>query len=187
MYDIIGDVHGHATHLKKLLLDMGYAKKPEGYLHPGRKAIFVGDFVNRGPEIRKTIRIIRKMVENGNALAILGNHELNTIIPHISDKKGIPLVKPPLKNFVSVIKTINEFAACSEEWKSHLSWLRTLPLFLNWKESALSMPAGPIRLLVTLKQICRRERLKRGIQKTQQKHRLRTNPKYMADNQRNTA
>ena len=71
MYDIIGDVHGYASILKKLLLQLGYKKTESGYSHPSRKAIFVGDFVNRGPEIRKTVRIIRKMVENGNAHAII--------------------------------------------------------------------------------------------------------------------
>ena len=77
MYDIIGDVHGYASVLKKLLLEMGYIKTESGYSHPTRKAIFVGDFINRGPEIRKTIRIVRKMEENGNALVILGNHKIN--------------------------------------------------------------------------------------------------------------
>ena len=41
MYDIIGDVHGYATLLKKLLLQMGYSKTESGYLHPLRKAVFV--------------------------------------------------------------------------------------------------------------------------------------------------
>ncbi|HDR51515.1 MAG TPA: phosphoesterase, partial [Mariniphaga anaerophila] len=88
MYDIIGDVHGHAPLLKKLLLQLGYEKTANGYANPARKAVFVGDFINRGPQIRKTIRTIRTMVENGNALAILGNHEINTIIAHLEDKKG---------------------------------------------------------------------------------------------------
>ena len=80
MYDIIGDVHGQATMLKKLLLQLGYQKADSVYSHPERKAVFVGDFINRGPEIKKTIRIVRSMVESGNALAVLGNHEINAII-----------------------------------------------------------------------------------------------------------
>lgn len=88
MYDIIGDVHGHASLLKKLLIKLGYEKTNGSYFHPSRKAIFVGDFINRGSEIRKTIRIIRTMVENGNAFAILGNHEINAILFHLKDKGG---------------------------------------------------------------------------------------------------
>ncbi len=148
MYDIIGDVHGYASLLKKLLLQLGYQKTENGYFHPSRKAIFVGDFVNRGPEIRKTIRIVRKMVENENAMAILGNHEINCITYYLKDKDGSPLIKSPGKNFLSLYKTINQFAAYPEEWKSHREWMRELPLFLDlgeirvvhacWSESAIA-------------------------------------------------
>ena len=135
MYDIIGDVHGYASALKKLLLQMGYTKTESGYTHPTRKAIFVGDFINRGPEIRKTIRIIRRMVENDHAMAILGNHEINAIIYHLKDKSGMPLVKSTQKNFFSLYKTVNQFPAeKSEEWKSHRKWMRELPLFLDLGE-----------------------------------------------------
>lgn len=131
MYDIIGDVHGHASLLKKLLLKMGYVKTNGSYSHPSRKAIFVGDFINRGPEIRKTIRIIRAMVENGDALAILGNHELNAIIYNLKDKEGFRFVKEPHKYFLSLFKTINEYSLNSLEWKQHLKWMRSLPLYLD--------------------------------------------------------
>jgi len=160
MYDIIGDVHGHAPLLKKLLLQLGYVKTTNGYANPGRKAVFVGDFINRGPQIRKTVRTIRTMVENGNALAVLGNHEINTIIAHLEDKKGLPLVKPPVKNLLSAIKTITEFANYPDEWQDHLKWLRTLPLFLElggirvvhacWSDDAVeylknNLPMGKIK------------------------------------------
>ncbi len=103
MYDIIGDVHGQAALLKKLLLKLGYEKGEKGYFHPNRKAVFVGDFINRGSEIRKTIRIIRTMVENGNAFAVLGNHEINAILFHLKDEGGKPLVKEPRKKlFIAV-------------------------------------------------------------------------------------
>lgn len=149
MYDIIGDVHGYASVLKKLLLQIGYTKTENGYFHPSRKAIFVGDFVNRGPEIRKTIRIVRKMVENGNAMAIIGNHEINAITYYIKDKDGLPLIKSPGKNFLSLYKTINQFSEFEEEWKSHRKWMSELPFFLDlgdirivhacWSESAIEM------------------------------------------------
>ncbi len=131
MYDIIGDVHGHAQTLKNLLLQLGYKKTNGGYTHPSRKAIFTGDFINRGPQIRKTVRMIRTMVENGDAFAILGNHEINAVIAELKDKNGNPLVHPPLKNFISNLKTQKAFAKDQEEWKSHLKWFRSLPLFLE--------------------------------------------------------
>ena len=48
-YDIIGDVHGQAGKLEALLEAMGYRNHSGAYRHPSRKAIFVGDFVDRGP------------------------------------------------------------------------------------------------------------------------------------------
>ena len=149
MYDIIGDVHGHAALLRKLLIKLGYKKGGNGYFHAERKAVFVGDFINRGPEIRKTIRMIRIMVENGNAFAILGNHEINAILFHLKDKGGKPLVKEPRKNYLSLFKTINDFLAYPDEWKRHLRWMRRLPLFLEledvrivhacWSDSAIAV------------------------------------------------
>ncbi|HYQ57778.1 MAG TPA: metallophosphoesterase [Draconibacterium sp.] len=133
MYDIIGDVHGYATLLKKLLIQMGYSKTNGSYSHPSRKAIFVGDFINRGPEIRKTIRIIRSMVEGGNGYAVLGNHELNAIIFHLKDKQGNTITKPS-KYFLSLFKTINEYSSGSQEWKDQLKWMRSLPLYLDLGE-----------------------------------------------------
>ena len=132
MYDIIGDVHGEATLLKKLLKKMGYEKTNGSFAHPNRKAVFIGDFINRGHEIRKTIRIVRSMVESGNAFAILGNHEINAIIYHTKDKQGALLVKKPSKYFLSLYKTINEYSLNLQEWKDTLNWLRTLPLFLDF-------------------------------------------------------
>ncbi len=133
MYDIIGDVHGHAPLLKKLLTELGYIKTETGYIHPERKAIFVGDFINRGPQIRKTIRIIRAMVENGNAFAILGNHEINAINYYLKFKKEDPQVKSPRKYFMALFKTLNDFTKNAEELTGHLKWLRTLPLFLEFE------------------------------------------------------
>ena len=88
MYDIIGDVHGHADQLKSLLKNMGYKLTGDFYSHPVRKAVFVGDFINRGPKIRETIVLIRKMVENGSAFAILGNHEMYAVLYYLRDIEG---------------------------------------------------------------------------------------------------
>ncbi len=155
MYDIIGDVHGYASLLKKILLELGYRKTTSGYYHPERKAIFVGDFINRGPQIRKTLRMIRLMVENGNAMAILGNHEINIIISYLKNKNSLFL-----QNNISELKTIEEFRDSPEEWDDHIKWLRSLPLFLEldgirvvhacWSDKAIdfvkeNIPPGKIK------------------------------------------
>ncbi len=47
------------------------------YVHPaGRKAVFVGDLVDRGPRILDTVRLVRNMVQAGSALCVPGNHDM---------------------------------------------------------------------------------------------------------------
>ncbi len=78
-YDIIGDIHGHADHLAGLLRLMDYAEIGGVWRHHERMAIFVGDFIDRGPRQLESVRTVRRMVEAGSALAVMGNHEFNAI------------------------------------------------------------------------------------------------------------
>ena len=132
MYDIIGDIHGHADQLKSLLKKLGYIK-PDGYfIHPTRKAVFVGDFINRGPKIRETINIVRTMVEKGSAYAILGNHEMYAVLYYLRDSEGKYYKKRIPKYQLQINQTLEEFTSYKEELKSHLKWMRTLPMFLDF-------------------------------------------------------
>ena len=133
-YDIIGDVHGHALLLKKLLKTMGYAKINGIWQHPEHKAIFIGDFINRGPEIRETIQLVRQMTVNDTALTILGNHEYSAILYHIKDSAGMYLSRHIAGNRNQIQSTLNAFAGFSLEWRDHLKWLRTLPFYLDLGE-----------------------------------------------------
>ncbi len=84
-FDIIGDVHGCAGELELLLARLGYAVErmegedgePRYQVTPpaGRKAVFVGDLVDRGPRVADALRLVMDMVEDGAALCVLGNHE----------------------------------------------------------------------------------------------------------------
>ncbi len=130
-YDIIGDVHGHASLLKKLLKTMGYVKINGIWRHPERIAVFIGDFINRGPEIRETILLIRQMTEAGSALAILGNHEYSAILYHIKDSSGMYLSRHIAGNRNQIQSTLTSFTGFETEWKDHLKWLRTLPFYLD--------------------------------------------------------
>jgi len=130
-YDIIGDVHGFASLLKKLLKTMGYAKINGIWKHPQRTAIFIGDFINRGPEIRETLQIVRQMTEAGNALAILGNHEYSAILYHIKDSNGMFLSRHIAGNRNQIQSTLTAFSGFETEWRDHLKWFRTLPFFID--------------------------------------------------------
>ena len=73
MYDLIGDIHGHATELEQILRELGYARKNGVYQRSDRMVVFLGDFIDRGPQIRETLEIVRPMVDGGHALAVMGN------------------------------------------------------------------------------------------------------------------
>ena len=80
--DVIGDVHGCLNALCSLLEKLGYqrTRDAEGKAinavhHQGRKAVFVGDLVDRGPESPGVLRLVMGMVAQENTRAVLGNHE----------------------------------------------------------------------------------------------------------------
>jgi protein phosphatase len=75
-FDIIGDVHGCLDELRSLLERLGYELQGGGYAHPdGRRVVFVGDLVDRGPASLPVLSIVRAMQQNGTALAVVGNHD----------------------------------------------------------------------------------------------------------------
>jgi protein phosphatase len=75
-FDVIGDVHGCADELEELLALLGYETDEGAHVHPaGRRAVFVGDLVDRGPRILDTVRLARAMVDRGSAFAVPGNHD----------------------------------------------------------------------------------------------------------------
>ena len=78
-YDVIGDVHGQYDKLVALLRTLGYRETMRAWRHPDRTAIFVGDFIDRGPKQVETLKLVRGMVDTGAAMAVMGNHEFNAI------------------------------------------------------------------------------------------------------------
>ncbi|MBN1924889.1 MAG: metallophosphoesterase [Prolixibacteraceae bacterium] len=131
MYDIVGDIHGHYSLLVKMLKKLGYKKNGKSYMHPSRKIIFTGDYINRGPQIRDTVNLIRNMVDNGNALAILGNHELNAILYFTLDKTGKFFHKHIARYKLPLLKTMYEYANDQENLKEAIKWFRTLPFYID--------------------------------------------------------
>jgi polynucleotide kinase-phosphatase len=85
-FDIIGDVHGCLDELGALLGQLGYelgGDATNGGLtarHPaGRKAVFLGDLVDRGPDVPGVLRLAMNMVASENALAVPGNHDIKLL------------------------------------------------------------------------------------------------------------
>jgi len=133
MYDLIGDIHGHCEELEVLLKGLGYHEdQSKIWSHPdGRKAIFLGDYIDRGPKILETVRLVRQMVESGNAMAIMGNHEFNALAFHTLDPIGQPCRPHTAKNHLQHEATLQQMNGHEEEFQSHLEWFLTLPLWIE--------------------------------------------------------
>jgi hypothetical protein len=56
-YDLVGDIHGHADALHRLLHGLDYTEREGVFQHPEGQMIFVGDFIDRGPQQREVLRI----------------------------------------------------------------------------------------------------------------------------------
>jgi protein phosphatase len=80
-FDVIGDVHGCGDELDALLDGLGYLPGEDGVRRhqQGRKAVFVGDLVDRGPRIVHVLRTVMAMVHDGGALAVPGNHDIKLV------------------------------------------------------------------------------------------------------------
>lgn len=97
-FDIIGDVHGCAGELESLLVRLGYDVRWSGVpgavdvsvIPPaGRRAIFVGDLVDRGPRAPDVLRIVMSMVGSGVGMAVPGNHDVK-FLRWLDGKKVAP-------------------------------------------------------------------------------------------------
>ncbi|MEL7496586.1 MAG: polynucleotide kinase-phosphatase [Planctomycetota bacterium] len=88
-FDVIGDVHGCCEELQSLLETLGYERydvpKEPGwatlcYRHPEhRRATFVGDLVDRGPQSLNVLSLVRNMVMHDDALCVPGNHDVKLL------------------------------------------------------------------------------------------------------------
>lgn len=133
MYDLIGDIHGYATPLKKLLVKLDYRVLNGVWCHSERQVIFLGDFVDRGPEQVETVQIARAMVEAGQALAVMGNHEFNAVAWATPDAEnpGEWLRRHSAKNLKQHRRFLKQVGEESSQHISIIDWFRTLPLYLD--------------------------------------------------------
>lgn len=135
-YDVIGDVHGQGAKLRALLAKLGYRIKDGAYRHPqGRMAVFLGDLIDRGPEQRETLDIVRRMTDAGTGRSILGNHELNAIGYATPDPRpgapGASLRRHSEKNQKQHAEFLRQIGENSPEHREWVGWFKTLPPSLD--------------------------------------------------------
>jgi hypothetical protein len=128
---VIGDIHGHADELVTLLERLGYSEAGGVFRHPDRQAVFCGDFIDRGPQIRDTIHIVRNMVEHHAARAVMGNHEFNAVAFHTErpDQPGKwyrPHTQHSTQQHQATLEQLSDV-----ELQEALDWFRGLPIALD--------------------------------------------------------
>src|ERR1019366_8073058 len=131
-YDVIGDIHGHADTLRRLLIKLEYTEVEGAFRHDSRKVIFVGDFVDRGPDQREVLRIARAMCEAGSASAVLGNHEFNAIGWATPDGNGGFLRPHSEKNKHQHKEFLCQLVEGSPDFIAAIQWFKKLPVWLDF-------------------------------------------------------
>ncbi|MBH3340558.1 metallophosphoesterase [Pseudomonas mendocina] len=133
-YDLIGDIHGCARTLERLLERLGYSRQSGVWRHPTRMAIFLGDLVDRGPGIRQALHLVHDMVRAHQALCIMGNHEFNALgwstpAPPGSGRQYVREHSPRHQRLMR--ETLAQFEDHPQEWREFLQWFYEMPLFLD--------------------------------------------------------
>ncbi|MDU4033137.1 symmetrical bis(5'-nucleosyl)-tetraphosphatase [Acinetobacter sp.] len=119
---IIGDIQGCFEALKALLKHIQFDASQDFIW-------FAGDIVARGENSLGALRFVKKLVENGAAATVLGNHDLNLL----ACARGLKETKPKDKT-QEVIDAID-----SDEL---IDWLRKQPLCLFPDEKTILTHAG---------------------------------------------
>ena len=115
-FDIIGDVHGCFEELIELLDRLGYVIAEEAgqfRVTPphNRKAVFVGDLVDRGPAVVPVLRLVMAMAESGAALCVPGNHDIK-LVRHLRGREA------PLTH--GLAETLQQLDAESPEFRNQV-------------------------------------------------------------------
>lgn len=133
MYDVIGDVHGQFEKLVALLQTLGYRKVDGAFRHPdGRKAVFVGDLIDRGPLQEEVLMTVRSMIEAGSALAIMGNHEWNAIGYAMPAGDGRSHLRKRTPNKTTQHRAfLEQMGLDSPRHLGWVEWFKSLPPFLD--------------------------------------------------------
>lgn len=134
-YDIIGDCHGCYDELVLLLQKLGYGPDPAApfihmysspfWHHPeGRKLVFAGDLVDRGPASDKVLDLVMNLDSIGMASCVMGNHE-NKLMRYLLGNK--------VKVGHGLEQTIKQLNARGLKFQAKvLSYLRRMPLYLKF-------------------------------------------------------
>ena len=128
-YDVIGDIHGHADALRRLLRALGYQESDGLFRHPGRRVIFVGDFVDRGPDGIAVLDLVMRLqteaeAAGGSVASLLGNHEMMLLAAYRFGRRSTGLGSNFLSRWKQNGGNRKDIAGLTLR---HLDWMAQLP------------------------------------------------------------
>lgn len=137
-YDIIGDIHGCYDKLALILTELGYRHIDGCHRHPdGRKIAFLGDFIDPKDDLPHNVpavlETVKAMVDAGEAVAVMGNHEFNAVAYATPDGNGGYLRPHEKRNREQGQKSYEAMDGGFDgaEWRGWIEWFKTLPMFLE--------------------------------------------------------
>lgn len=134
---VIGDVHGMVDQLKQMLQ----------YWDPmTQQLIFLGDYIDRGPESLAVVQLVRELQTEHNAICLRGNHE-ELLLNYLKR----PIIGWPLYERNGGVKTVLNLLGRQDEQLGYgsptrhannvkakhpwlVEWLQTLPYFVEFGE-----------------------------------------------------
>ncbi len=132
--DIILDIHGQSGKLEVALTRLGWRHRASDWTHPDpeRRIVFLGDFIDRGPDNRAVLNTVRGLVDAGKARAIMGNHVLNALHFHtLHPDDGQPLRAHSPGNVRQHRTFLDQYPPGDPQTRDVIDWMRGLPLFLE--------------------------------------------------------
>lgn len=126
-YIVVGDIHGAINHLQSLLDKIGQVRELKDH-----RLVFLGDYVDRGPDSYEAVQTIKNCVRDLDAIALLGNHE--DMMLYWVDYYHGPWM---LNSYQSTVKSYGDrfkswgkgnFSRCLKQ-SGHYAFLKSLPLF----------------------------------------------------------
>lgn len=158
--DFIGDVHGNAQRLLRLLAKLGYRRPTSSradWVHPeGNVAIFCGDYVDVGEESLLVVEIVMAMVESGCARAIMGNHDFNiaALYERDPDDPSKTLRSHSERNLAQSAATRAEIDADPARGRRALTFIKSLPLWIDMPSFRVAHAHWDMGAIAALKACC---------------------------------
>lgn len=151
--NFIGDIHGRRQELEALLSHLGYSTQNGIWRNlTNCKTIFIGDLIDRGPDIPGALSLVKGMADAGECEVLQGNHEFNLLCHYTPDDNG-GYLRPHTKNKIRGSAESRDFLDANPLLRTeYITWFKTFPMVLNfgsvrcvhacWSEAALNQLNG---------------------------------------------